>query len=484
MVKNNLDLDIPVQNMTSEDVLYSKTINKNTSQDSEQKKYFNKKEWNISSPKRYKQFVLNITGKHFLFSKDNIFTKVDIVKYPQHIYYIEDYYDSTLGVIKVTGLSKYAKILAQKQLQEKGELHEDQTVHFFSQYKVGKNQNFLFYEILPKNLHLQNLDLATKTQEGFVYFDTVCLLYGLLSQNKTKKPKAIILRGDGYLTLIVGYKKKVLFAQKYPLENISAHAINETFNDCVRELKDINSQIDTIEWIEELSESPTSPEVTSEDNITIVKWPLAKLTGDNGKTYWSSLPFVVQTISPNVCFGPKQELPILFLEKIEKWILLALLIISFSFIGASYFLYQNTKDLQKSNTALKNYLSILTEKMQKKKFFQTLNQLKTQHLEDTVKFSKKLEKAIISPNILTLWNSIAKIIPENFQLNKLNVDYNNANQTDILLEGIIDSDISTVQASFSKFLIKLEQNGYTIKEKNIELDLDKSYFRLLITKDL
>ncbi|MBT8764146.1 hypothetical protein KFV02_09400 [Desulfohalobiaceae bacterium Ax17] len=441
--------------------------------------------WNIAEHTSYPDFVLDLESGLYLFSGNVVAQDVDIDKYNKHLLYFVDYYLAPeMGILTIDGQPKYAHILARKKLQEQGELTDEYELHFVTRRKISKSRTEFLYQLLPREKHYNLLDKATKTRQGYLLFDTLGLLYGLFLGLKRKKAVALALHIPEAILLLAGRRGRVFWARRYALAGDDEHALQEGIFACVQDLltQSGGEDIEQIEWLEGLADNPVWPQILPQ-GVSFYRWPLYILELD-GRKVWSSLPGAVRHVSKKACFGPKNEIWALGLEKIEKWVWAAMLGLSLSF-GASAILFDKTnKQVELEISQLEQQAQELVKDIKElQEPLQKLQRYSKEDLSRLRELAQNIKDATLSPKLIEIWNGLAKLKPRVCRIEALEIKYIK-DGVQVRLEGTIDADLIQAQSVFTKYLAMLEEAGYKILRKDIDLSLENNFFALTLLHSL
>jgi len=421
----------------------------------------------------FQAFVFNLHGTKLLFSPRGVEPIDEISGIGRYFKYLMDYADSSgMGILTLNTESKYAEVLARKQLEEAGELSAEGILNVFSKRKLEGGQISVFYEILPRDRHVGAIESYAGYPQGFVVLDTVSLLYGLLKRHG-RGAHVLALHVPGAIIMVAGKNGDVYLSRRYTLVGDDGDALVEGIfaleQDVVALEKNLGQKISHISWIEGLTSTLNLPRPDVE--IPLVPYPVHRLQY-GGETAWSALPDAMQDAPMAAIIGPREERLLRPLELAEKYVWAAMLAVALvAFVGYGYVSKHKAEALERLATA-QSANRALEAQIQAR-----AGNLAFQDVSAAVQTASELRVAALSPPLGEMWNYLSSLRPSYMRVDGLEFTY----QPDgvvVRLEGQVEMDISTAQHGFVKFVSSLESQGFKIQSKQIDLGLEGNYYSL------
>lgn len=418
-------------------------------------------------------FVFNLHGSKLLFSPRGVEPIDEVGGIGRYFKYLMDYADSSgMGILTLNTESKYAEVLARKQLEEAGELSAEGILNVFSKRKLEGGQISVFYEILPRDRHVGAIESYASYPQGFVVLDTVSLLYGLLKRHG-RGVHVLALHVPGAIIMVAGKNGDVYLSRRYTLVGDDGDALVEGIfaleQDIVALEKNLGQKVSHINWIEGLTNTLNLPRPDVE--IPLVPYPVHRLQ-HGGETVWSALPDAMQDAPMAAAIGPREERLLRPLELAEKYVWAAMLAMALvAFVGYGY-VASHTADAQARLAAIQSANSELEAKIQARS-----GNLAFQDVGAAVQTASELRLAALAPPLGEMWNYLSSLRPDYMRVDGLEFTYQPEGVI-VRLEGQVEMDISTAQHGFVKFVSSLESQGFTIQSKQIDLGLEGNYYSL------
>lgn len=421
----------------------------------------------------FQAFVFSLHGNKLLFSPRGVEPIDEVGGIGRYFKYLTDYADSPgMGILTLNTESKYAEVLARKQLEEAGELSAEGILHVFSKRKLEGGQISVFYEILPRDRYVGMSETYAGYPQGFVILDTVSLLYGLLKHHG-RGAHVLALHIPGAIIMVAGKNGDVYLSRRYTLVGDDGDALVEGIfaleQDVAALEKNLGQRISHINWIEGLTGTLNLPRPDVE--IPLVPYPVHRLQ-HGGETVWSALPEAMQAAPMAAILGPKEERLLRPLELAEKYVWAAMLAVALvAFVGYSYVatakgeVMQRLASMQSANNALDSQLA------------SRAGSLAFQDVTAAAQTASDIRTAALAPPLGEMWNYLSSLRPDYMRVDGLEFTYQ-PDGVAVRLEGQVEMDISTAQHGFVKFVSSLESQGFTIQSKQIDLGLEGNYYSL------
>ncbi len=445
----------------------------------------NYKEWIKDVPK-YPDFVMEIKNNSYIFGEDveikdkiylfsghNVLEQFSLEDYPEHLFYIAHFDNSDVGIITLEGNIKYAYILTKKKLQEQGILLEGQELFVLNKRKLSSAEMEVMYMTVPREKYTQLIHKSMKTRQGFILFDYFTLLYGLFL--KEKHTKAYVLHCGNEVFVLAGVERDVFLVKKFNLVDDRANTIEEIMFTIRQEIENhpVGKDITHIEWIEGFSHEPYVPE-SIPDTMTLTKWPISEFNGPDRKIY-TSFPFLLNNIHLKASFTPLAELVGLKIQKLEKKVLGLVSIILIGIIILLSFLYRENTKLENQIVPLQNKISELKDELYSLE--KNLIQYSPSEFKNLKEFAKEIKIATDNPKIVTLLNSLTILKPFQIYITGFKISYF-ADKIEFIEEGNINADVISAQTIFNNYILSLEEKGYIITTRYLNLNVDLKKFKL------
>ncbi len=439
--------------------------------------------WTAAPVPDYPDFVLEWGLGTFLFTGASVRKVTDITTHPRHLLYLVDYYHSPgPGVLTIDGPPKYAPVLGRKKLQEQGELTEEFSLHIMESHKVSDSQTSLAYQLLPTTAHQALMNLSDRTSQGYLLYDSTAAAYGFAMNMKSAGGDMVALHLPSCVVAVAVKGEKIVFAHRYILSGDDEAALRFGLSSLHQDAQGLKRQgladLKQIHWIEALTATPTWPK--ADYDIPFERLPLIALDVD-GETQWSALPELMGRLDPRACLGPRDEIRLLPLEGLEKWIWASLAVVAPALVAGTLLLYsrsgeltQRTADLQRDNVVLRQTLAAETAKIAD----QGQNSLDPAAAKQV---AERIRTAGAAPTMARLWNDLARAKPSGLSIASLNVNYA-PGAVNLRLLGNMDQGVAESQAVFSDFLTRLNKAGFTVSQQTLALDGQANSFAIELTR--
>jgi len=418
-------------------------------------------------------FVFDYNNQMHMVSSRGIEWIEDVNVMGRYFTYLADYPESPgMGLLTLSTEPKYANVLARKNLEEIGELNTEGVLQIYSSRKLEGGQISVFYEILPRDKHLGLGELYHGYAHGFAISDTVSLLYGLLKK-QGKGSHALALHVPGAIVLVAGKNGNVHLARRYTLVGDDAQALTEGIfaleQDLVALEKNMGQRLSHVDWIEGLTWTLNlaRPDV----DIPLVPYPLHEFAMD-GEQVWSALPTAVSKAPLSSAIGPKEEKYLRPLELAEKWMWAVFL--AAAIVGAIgfYSMQGVTQRVRADAEAMKNNMRAIESEIRSR----AVN-VEFEDVGPALSLAKDFSQAALYPPFGELWNYLASLRPEYIRVDGIEFSYREDGVA-VRLEGQVEMDITAAQQGFTKYLEKLEQEGFKVVNQEVSLDLEGNFYSL------
>ncbi len=433
--------------------------------------------WPIESSRSFPDFVFDRGEETLLSVSGNEMEELkDLTDRKGFLRYIVDYPEAmVLDVRDFPGEPKYAQVLTRKRLEEQGELTSDGQLVIYSAKKSGPNTFKALYQVVPNQPHAAILKRYNTYNSGFVIFDTVALLRGLLLKLDKKKTHALAIHCPEAILLLVGKGEDILLARRYALMGDDQAQLDEGLTTLQRDLEtaeNLEGEVENLVWIEPLLKQADIP--PPETQLPLTPWPLTRLQkGD--EAVFSALPGIVKRLPVTSSLGPKEETWLRPLETAEKW-LWALLLVGILACAGSWYVFTSLKDSARLETTdIQHRIKEIERRLPQPQNFQS------ELIEPSVKLAQKINQAVLAPPPAVLWNELAEATPSSLRVSKVIMAYGE-DQVQASLTGKIRLGLVEAQAVFIEFLSRLEQVGFEVDTQKLLLDIQGNTFSVKLTK--
>jgi hypothetical protein len=433
--------------------------------------------WPIESPRSFPDFVFDRGGEMLLSVSGNTVDEFkELTERKGFLRYIVDYPEAmVLDVQEFPGDAKYAPVLTRKRLEEQGELTSDGQLVIYSAKKSGQNMFKALYQVVPSQAHATVLKRYNTYPHGFVIFDTVALLRGLLLKLDKKKTHALAIHCPEAVILLVGKGEDILLARRYALMGDDQAQLDEGLTTLQRDIEtaeNLDGEVENLVWVEPFLENTDIP--PPETQLPLTPWPLTRLQkGD--EAVFSALPGIIKRLPMTSSLGPKEETWLRPLETAEKW-LWALLLIGILACAGSWYVFTSLKDSARLETTdIQHRIKELERRLPEPQNFQS------EQIEPSLELAKKINQAVLAPPPAVLWNELAEATPSSLHIGKVIMAYGE-DQVQTSLTGEIRLGLVEAQAVFIEFLSRLEQADFEVDTQKLLLDIQGNTFSVKLTK--
>ena len=421
----------------------------------------------------FKPFLFDHMSELHRFSKGRIDKIDDPSQMSGYFTYLAHHEESHgQGLLTLNTESKYAKVVARKNLEEMGELSPEGILKIFDTRKTEGGQVNVFYEVLPRDRHISITESYRKYAPGFIIHDSLSLLFGLLKR-AGRGMHALALHLPGTIILIGGRNGDVYLSRQYALVGDDDQAMIEGIHAMSQDLsameRNLGQKLNKVDWIEAMAHDLDMPKPAVE--IPISPWPLHKFTFD-GREVWSSLPTAVSRSKREAALGPKEEKYLRPLERAEKYVWAVLLALAVVAGIGFYSVMEVSDDMQSSIRAMRNRMNAMEAQFRERSLDTEFSAL-----EPTLELAKDFRKAAVSPPYGQMWNYLAVLKPEDVRVDALEFDY----QPEVILvrmEGEVQRDLSASQYLYNGFLQELENAGFEILTQHLDLDVEGNFYSM------
>ncbi|PTN31930.1 hypothetical protein [Desulfonatronum sp. SC1] len=403
---------------------------------------------------------------------DSVAELATITNCPDHSVYLADL-DQSFGLQNITGDPKYAAILIRKELEDKGELTTEGKLFVHDVRKIESTQSVVLYSIFPRQKYM---GLATAYQDhplGFVLYDPVGLLSGLLRTMPTKQTHALALRMATSFFLMVGKRDEVMLVRRYILFGQDEQSLTETIQAMDQDLTEIQGnlgvQIKQLDWIETLCDSLDIHLPTT--RVPVSPWPVVQLK-QGEQAAWSALPDLAHRIPVQTSVGPREELYLKPLDTAVNWLLAAGILLTLAFLVGS-FLYKPAPEQLRANMG--QLESALYRELE------TLHAMEVQlgslDAQNFLFIAEAVEQATLAPTMGKMWNMLAEAKPPNLYMHDMELRY----ESDLVLvrlEGTLNEPIGRAHEVFDAYIARMKHMGFALTDQNLLIDLNQIGFIL------
>ncbi len=416
------------------------------------------------------------SGKFFISSTECRIIE-EISEVDEFLYYILDTTSSSEpGIYTVTGAYKYAEILAKKKLEERGEITPEETFLIYHKKKEDKTKTTILYNLLPSNTYENLKRQYLSFPWGMIAFDDIGIACGYLKSIARDKPVCIICEAISSTVMVIGKKGTFFLIRRYGKEGILTFSQEDTSSLIEQDIlgfeKDTGINIKEVIWCP-ICVIGKEMEVPNFDSFKLVTLPHVKK--DIGETVlYTSVPYIIKSISKNYSLFGKEEKWIRPLERGEKYLWGGLFFVSgilflifLFFLNIQRQLEAKSQSLSHTIWAYEQSLNYFSQKIKKGE--------KGRDYKKLLSFSKDLVRSQEAPSYGFFWKLLDKIRPKGIYLTEMDIHYGKASAR-LSLIGEIPDTMMQAQQSFSSLLYRLNKAGFKIEEQNINLGLGSSSF--------
>lgn len=425
-------------------------------------------------PARPNTVVLEQGSSLTMIQKGTVSELKTIDNSPDHALFLADL-DQSFGMLSVTGDPRFAAILGRKELEDRGELTADGKFFVHAVHKIESTQSMVLYSIFPRQKYLGIISAYQDHPHGFVLYDPVGLLNGLLQTMPKKKTHALALRMASSLFMIVGKRDEVMQVRRYISFGQDEQSLAETIQTMVQDLTDMQQnlgvEIKKLHWIETLCTSLDIRLPTTQ--IPVSPWSVVWLE-QNGQNAWSALPDLVHRLPVQASVGPKEEQYLKPLDTAINWLLAAGVLLTLAFVVGSFLYKPAPEQLRASMGQLESALFAELESLHAMQV--SLDKLDTQNF---LYVAEAVEQATLAPTMGQLWNMLAVTKHPSVHMYDLELHYEQ-DMVLIRLEGILNEPIGRAHEVFGAYVARMEQRGFSLTDQNLIIDLNQIGFVLIL----
>ena len=314
------------------------------------------------------------------------------------------------------------------------------------------------------------MNQSEATRCGYLLYDSTAVAYALALKLKAPAGAVVALHLPSCVVAVGVKGEKLVFARRYMLSGDDEGALRFGLSSLHQDVQGLKRQgqanPDRIHWVESLVETPVWPK--AEYDIPFERLPLSPLDVD-GTVQWSALPGIVGRLDPRACLGPKDEIRLLPLERMEKWVWAGLAVLAPALIAGTLLLHgragdleRRAEDLRRDNAALRSALQTEASRVAALgggEFDAAGSRL----------WAERIRTAGAAPTMAALWDLLAKAKPRGCTVSSLVVNYQ-GDGVNVRLQGSMDQGVAESQAVFAEFLSRLGQAGFRVNQQALALD--------------
>lgn len=431
----------------------------------------------LAKPGPYSGFVVDLGQGLEYFSGSTIRPLADMRSLGRFTSLVVDFPNSMgMGAISLQGELRYAEMVTRKRLESQGELTLEGQLLLYDAKKTGPNEFEALYQVAPKGRYQGIQNAYTSTPSGFVYYDTVSLLRGLILNMDRRNAHAVAMHVADSLILLIGRGHDFYLARRYQLIGDESESIADTIYAIERDIETVQRnnavEVDRVEWIEAYRTDQDWKHPATEIPLNI--WPLAELNKEGQRVY-SALPAVMKRVPASAMLGPKNESWLRPLERVEKILWLAL-VAGIAICVFTYFSLEELKrPIARDVRELESQIAMLKQQTPDPVDFPP------SRIQPTLDMANSINLAAYSPPLVNVWNQLAAVKPASLQVDMVNFNYAPDFVT-VIVEGKIHLGLTQAQSVFTEFIASLERSGFQVADQSLYLDVTGNTYTLTVTK--
>ncbi len=407
-------------------------------------------------------------------------SKIDIIDRFESVIgdklFICNFQGAVTRVMTIDAPVKYAESMVIRKLQEEGEFDEPVTILTHLKRKRGSKSTEIFFTAVKSKLYLQYQDRIEDHDDLVILFPLYTILFNFLKKVSSKDPCAVVFRHGRFADILVGTKKRVLFASRCTGFDESQEQISSLWNMVEQDISQVEKdnlikieKIICLNWvdtctdkaIQELSSKYyafNEEQISFQDTICDISFLKA-----------------VRMVPARMGITKKTGWLLYYSRQFAHIAAFLLLLFSFGFI-AFYFSYANKTDvIEQDIVKVEEQIS----KMNKQIALKPLNK----EFSSVFSFVNDLHLYKNTPSFKTIIHDMDTAVFEPLILENLKINYTGKNVTTEIY-GVIHSDFDSAYKGYQILLKTLEKKGYIITENSFNTRIDQSEFKLIFSGSL
>jgi len=431
-------------------------------------------EWVEVWPKTHIPFFVAWQDQMWMFQDGQACRGVDVASCRTFCYAIHDFPEEDgPGLMRVTGETKYAGVLARKRAEEMGDLGTETQFHTYKVVKRGKQEADVLYHIFPQT-RLEQAQSACKAATGCVLFDPVGLLLGLLRKGGKTAQQALALHMESSAVVLAGNGEEIFLARRYPLLSVADHELTTVLRTIDQDLQLVQQEraisFSGLQWIEAVvqEQTPALPEM----QLPLQPWPLVRFAMEEGMV-WSALPEVLDFVDPRDALMGRKERVLRPLEKWEKWLRTGLFAAAAVLAVLAWTGSQVEHRLEAKTGRLESEVRSLEQRLQSYSY-----EIEGRDdVQNVVGLIQELALAGQAPSVGQVWNAFLAARPTDWQIERLRFSFQTGAIT-AQASGVVVEDPRRAEQGLRVFRRRLVEQGFAIADTRLQLRAERAQFAL------
>lgn len=464
------------------------------------------------------QLVVELDHQPILFNLQNNtlepLENFDVIE--SDVWVISDFDDTPPRFMEVETPPKYAELLAQRQLQESGELEEG--IHMIPHWKKerGKTASTVFFTAIPGKHYLTHESRASELDNHYLLIPCNALLLACLNQftkitsldkqkekqerlaeetsskkkKKSAKVCAILFEHGRHVDLLVGRSGQLLGASRVSsfsnapdakelltnsvtaeLQNILEHSTSQ-LNEIISFnwlLLEAGSDLEAIQsnhgnWITQLAEQ-------LQTSVNILPPKLLQLSEENA--ILTSLPETLQYLTESDSTASTIEIMAYRSQQIMPWTLFIMIIFALGLGVHAYWLQMQQDTLQAEIDTLQSSAS---PSMPTK--IKPLNDA----YKEVVVFIKNLERWQRTSSYWMILSELSSARVPKLFFDQVTIEFDKNVRAFVTLKGAIESSFQTANKDHEIFLAELTKRNFKVVKSNFATDVTQLTFEIKLER--
>jgi hypothetical protein len=415
-----------------------------------------------------RQYVVELDGITYLCSGDRLEEIAGQEGTAQgDQWFISDFQKAVSRMMTIEAPVRYAELMVQKKLQESGEFDEPVSVVTHWKKKAGRNTTDIFFTAFPIRLSHIYFQQIKEHEDNILLFPLFSVLHGVLRRMPHSKPVAVVFQHGRFADLIIGTKKRILYANRCVAFDTSEEQVSGLWDTVRTDITTLETEdrikVDKVLLLNWIDSGP-GPQWSGDMEKAVLPME-EEVMSFNGQGYSVSFLQAVRTQSAfRALSSPLEKISYYSQRSVPYLNIIFFLAILVCVVG--YLSYSRKAELlEQQLVASQGRIATLQQE----------TPIREMPYKETLGLVKELARYRKAPSYKRVVNDISDALPKRTSVEVLKVDYTE-DEVEIEIFGKTKDTFDLAYNGYQRFIDLLVQRGYTVADNQFDTDIRQSQF--------
>jgi len=389
-----------------------------------------------------------------------------------------DFEGAITRVMNVEAPVKYAEAMVIRTLQEEGDFDEPVTILTHQKNKRGDRTTEIFFTAIPSHLYIQYLERINEHEDAIILVPLYAVLFHFLKKIPAKKHIAVVFRHGRFADLLVGNKKRVIFASRATGFDETQEQVASLWDmvrqDIATAQEDSPIKIEKViclNWVDTYTDKTIKDLPPDPKYFAFKEEPVFF----QGQTCNLSFLKAVKMVPATMGVTKSSGMMLFYTRKFSYAAILVLFFFAIGLTALSFHYKKNSGVIEQDIARMNQRINKMTQQISLKPF--------NKEFTPVFSFVDQFEFYKNAPSFKTIIHDMDSGLFNIGIIENIRITYSDKDvKTDVY--GTIESDFESAYKGYHILKKTIETKGYSIIEDSFNTRIDNSEFRLIFSRDI